>query len=423
MKRELQARGVPRAFRVGVFAPLYLLGALALGGCDSLLEVSNPGAVDAADLADPALTRTLTVAALGKFECAVTQYALASGVFANEFWTSSGFRAVNAWSQRIEAARESNGGCGGTRGNVGMGAFFSVQQARTEAETAFSLISGFPDNTPAKTRSLAKTAAYAGYAYILLGEGFCAVPLDGGPIVPKSEIWRLAEERLNTAIQLGGQAGDTDIVRMATAGRARVKLNTGRLTEAAADASQIPQGWARYARHSTVSGGIRENRVWGVNNFSEEISVTTAYRGLTVDGVPDTRVPVQNTGRLGRDQETPLWIQLKFPAPDTPTPIASWEEAQLILAEALGGQEAVDAINRLRTQAELPLFQSTNPQEIQAQVIEERRRQLFAEGQRLGDMLRLDIPFPGPLDHQGATYGPLRCMPIPFSEENSNPNL
>jgi len=400
-----------------------MLAALSLGGCDSLLEVSNPGAVDASELDDPALARTLLVGALGKFECAVTQYALVTGIFANEFWTSSGFRVVNAWSQRIEAARESNGGCGGGRGNVGMGAYFSVHQARTEGETAYSLISGFPDNTPQKTRSLGELAAHIGYSYILLGEGFCDVPLDGGPLVPKSEIWSRAEQNLNTAIQHATQAADTDIVRMATLGRARVMLNTGRFAEAAAAAAQIPEGWVRYARHSTTGGGLRENRVWGVNNFAEEISVTTAYRGLTVNGVPDTRVRVQDMGKRGRDNETPLWIQLKYPAADSNTPIASWHEAQLIIAESLGGQEAVQAINRLRTAAGLPLFQSTDAQQIRDQVIEERRRQLFAEGHRLGDMLRLGLPFPGPLDHQGATYGPLRCMPIPDSELNSNPNL
>lgn len=406
-----------------LLAPATLVLALGLSGCDSLLEVSNPGAVEASDLEDPALARTLLVGALGKFECAMTQYAIASGVFANEFWTSSGFRVMNAWSQRIGAAGESNGTCGGNRGGAGMGAYFAVQQARTEAEAAYELISGFPTNTPDRERSLGKIAAYGGYAYVLLGEGFCDVPLDGGPIVPKSEIWSRASNLFTTAIGHANAAGNTDIVLMATLGQARVHLNNGRFSEAAAAARQIPEGWSREIRHSTVGGGLRENRVWGVNNFGGHASVTTAYRGLEIDGVPDTRVPVEDTGRLGSDNDTPLWVQLKFPEPDSPTPIASWEEAQLIIAEAEGGQEAVAAINRLRTQAGLPLFESTDETEIRNQVIEERRRQLFAEGHRLGDMLRLDIPFPAGQDHQGATYGPLTCMPIPDSELNSNPNL
>lgn len=406
-----------------LLAPASLVLALSVGGCDSFLEVSNPGAVEASELNDPALARTLLVGALGKFECSLTQYAAATGVFANEFWTSSNFRVVNAWSQRIDAARESNGTCGGNRGAAGMGAYFAVQQARTEAEAAYELISGFPAATPDRERSLGKLAAYGGYAYVLLGEGFCEVPLDGGPIVPKSEIWSNASRLFDTAIGHANAAGNSDIVLMATMGQARVHLNNGRLAEASAAARQIPEGWSRVIRHSTVGGGLRENRIWGLNNFGAQISVTEDYRNLEIDGVPDTRVPVEDTGRSGADQSEPLWIQLKFPEPDSPTPIASWEEAQLIIAEAEGGQEAVAAINRLRTQAGLPLFESTDEAEIRSQVIEERRRQLFAEGHRLGDMLRLDLPFPGPIDHQGATYGPLRCMPIPLSEANANPNI
>jgi starch-binding outer membrane protein, SusD/RagB family len=407
----------------GRAAAVPLLLALALGACDSLLEVSMPGAVNEADLNDPRMARALVVGAIGKFECAVTQYALVTGILANEFWTSSGFRVANAWSQRLDAARESNGACATARGAVGMGAFFGLQQARTQSEEAYRLISDFPEaETHEKVRSLAKLAAYGGYAYALLGEGMCEVTLDGGPSMTPQAVLAIAEERLTTAIGHAEQAGDQQIRLMALVGRARVRLNLGKNALAAQDAAQIPEGFVRYAQHSTTAG-VRENRVWGVVNFARAMSVTTEYRGLMVDGVPDPRVPVQDTGGPGQDGTTRSWIQLKFPAADSWTPIASWEEAQLIIAEVEGGQTAVGIINRLRDAHDLPHFQSNDDAAIRAQVIEERKRQLFAEGHRLNDMLRHNIPFPGPVDHQGTTYGPMTCMFLPLAETNTNPNL
>jgi starch-binding outer membrane protein, SusD/RagB family len=407
--------------RRAVLTPLVL--AFGLAGCDSLLEISTPGAVEATELDDPGMARTLVVGAIGKLECAATQYALVTGILANEFWTTSGFRVANAWSQRIDAARESGGGCPTVRGCVAMGAFFGLQQARIQSEDAYRLISEFPDEeVHEKERSLAKLAAYNGYAHILLGEGFCEMTLDGGPRMSPNEVLDIAEEQLTTAIDHATAAGDEEIRLMALTGRARVRMNLGQHEAAAQDAAQIPEGFVRYAEHSTVED-VRENRVWGVVNHAQAMSVTTEYRDLDVDGVPDPRVPVLDTGGPGQDGVTRSWVQLKYPAADSWTPIASWEEAQLIIAEAEGGQVAVDIINRLRDEWGLPHFSSGDPDEILEQVVEERKRQLFAEGHRLNDMLRHDIPFPGPTDHQGATYGPMTCMFLPFVETENNPNL
>ena len=104
-------------------------------------------------------------------------------------------------------------------------------------------------------------------------------------------------------------------------------------------------------------------------------------------------------------------------------PIASWEEAQLIIAEVQGGQEAVQAINRLRTKYNLPQFQSTDAAAIRQQVIEERKRQLFSEGHRLGDKLRFREPWPDGRNHKLEPYGPVTCMPLPEQEKLNNPNI
>jgi hypothetical protein len=76
-----------------------------------------------------------------------------------------------------------------------MGAFFGLQQARIQSEDAYRLISEFPDEeVHEKERSLAKLAAYNGYAHILLGEGFCEMTLDGGPRMSPNEVLDIARQ-------------------------------------------------------------------------------------------------------------------------------------------------------------------------------------------------------------------------------------
>jgi len=83
----------------------------------------------------------------------------------------------------------------------------------------------------------------------------------------------------------------------------------------------------------------------------------------------------------------------------------------------------VSAINALRTAAGLPLFSSTDPNVITAQVLEERKRELFLDGHRLNDMLRLNLPFDTGTTFKGVPYGATTCLPLPDAERLANPNF
>jgi hypothetical protein len=107
-----------------------------------------------------------------------------------------------------------------------------------------------------------------------------------------------------------------------------------------------------------------------------------------------------------------------------PLPIASWNEAQLILAEAVGGQAGIDAINRVRAANGVTTPLVADPaSDITALVIEERRRQLFSEGHRLNDMLRKNIPSITGVNRKGQTFGTVTCVPLPDVETQNNPNF
>ena len=170
----------------------------------------------------------------------------------------------------------------------------------------------------------------------------------------------------------------------------------------------------------------RENRLFNLTIRNDFLSVGPDYRGLTVGtGVADPRVRVTNTGRNGADNVTPIWQQQKYTGTGAVAlPIASYAEAQLILAEATGGQAGLDAINRVRALSTgIPAI-TTLPADFTALVLEERRRQLFSEGQRYGDMLRKNLPFISTgQNRKGQSYSNLTCVPLPDVETRNNPNM
>jgi hypothetical protein len=116
----------------------------------------------------------------------------------------------------------------------------------------------------------------------------------------------------------------------------------------------------------------------------------------------------------GQDGLTPLWIQKKYTALDSPLPVATWDEAQLILAEA-DPASTVTAINAVRAKYNLPAYTGTGTL---SDIQEERRRTLFLDGHRIGDMLRYAIPFASGKNQKGVPYGNLTCLPLPSSETN-----
>jgi hypothetical protein len=225
----------------------------------------------------------------------------------------------------------------------------------------------------------------------------------------------IAEQRLTRAIELATTANDARVLNAARVGRARVRLDLGRKADAAADARLVPANFVYNATYSNATFRRNNTVVLNINtNFHE--SVAPEYRGLTVGTTADPRVPVRDAARRGQDALTPLWTQSKYTATDSPIPLATWDEAQLILAEADGGQGAVDAINRVRAKYSLPQYAGGTAAAISAQVVEERRRTLFLDGHAIGDHLRYNLPFATGLNQKGVRYGDNTCLPLPSAE-------
>lgn len=418
----MKTRKIGAATRRAVGTGLALAMGLGVAACDSgLLEVDIPGSVVTSDLDNPGLAQTMVNSALGRFECAYTSYVVTTAMFSRELVNASGWVNLHPWGWRAVGVLGSSGSCAGGSNDTGLGAYTPLQQARYVAETAIELIEGFEDSEVSdKAGKLATLNAYAGYATLLLGEAFCEVTFDQGPVQTRQQAYQRAEGLFSTAITLAEAAGNTVIGQFARAGRARARIDQGNTTGAAEDAATIQEGYERLASYSTVNG-IRENRIFNLNRRNRYLSVGfETYDGLTLGGEPDPRVPVENTGAIGHDGRTAHWIQTKYNTASDPIRIASWEEAQLILAEARPS-EALARINGLRAAQDLPAFEGSAV--TLEDIIEERRRQLYLEGHRLNDMLRFDLPFPTGFDHRNEAYGSYTCIPLPDAERNNNPNL
>jgi starch-binding outer membrane protein, SusD/RagB family len=297
---------------------------------------------------------------------------------------------------------------------------------------------------PERTGLIAVAATYAGHSLVLLGEGMCSAALDVGPELTPVQILAEAEARFTRAIDAATAALTTaptaedslslnSTLNLALLGRARARLDLGNKPGAGADAALVPAGFRVEATRSGAKTQ-RENLIFTELYRDLNFTVDAPFRNLTFGGVPDPRVEVFDAGTTGADNATPIFAPLKYSSIDAPIAVAKWEEAQLILAEAaLAGGDvggAVTIINTLHTNAGLPAYGGGTPEEVLTQIIEERSRELFLEGQRLGDIIRYGVPLypaPGtPFAVGGGTsgeYGTQVCFPLPTVERNNNPNI
>ncbi|HEX7241851.1 MAG TPA: RagB/SusD family nutrient uptake outer membrane protein [Longimicrobiaceae bacterium] len=404
-----------------------LAAVLLAGACGSLLDVEAPSRIPAEALDDPATAPLLLNGAIGEFECALGSYVVMGGMVGDELVDAT--QTADRWPYDRRDVQPTDRRYG-EFGCTALGVYTPLSTARWTTESVLAKLQGWTDAQVAGRAGLIATAAaYSGYAHLLLGEGFCSGVLLDGSLAPGGEATRAdvlgrAVDRFGLAITTAQAASNADILNMALVGRARARLDLGDRAGAAADARLVAANYVKNATASTLASR-RENRVFEQNNQAQAVTIGPAYRNLTFGGVADPRVRVTDTGRNATDGNR-IWAQNKYSGLATAIPIATWDEAQLIIAEAEGGQTAVGIINMFHTRAGLPAFASTDAAAIRNQVIEERRRELFLEGHHLGDVIRYNLaltPATGTAFPKGGTYGSTTCLPLPNVERLNNPNF
>jgi hypothetical protein len=407
---------------------------LAVVGCKDItnLKQQDPSQLSGGTVFVPANAQLIVNGVVADFECAYTRYALGSAIFTDELANAIA-RIEDFQLDRRDLPTNSFYGTVDCVNTQLPGIYTPLSVSRASADTAVAALEKWTDAEVANRSALIGTAsAYGGYSLILLGEGMCSAAINLGPELTPAQLFAEAITRFDTAVDAATRAADNNTLNFALLGRARAKLDAGDLAGAAADAALIPPGFI-VQTSSDVTNARRQNAIWSSTKSNFFSSVDTTFQD-SYNADHDPRIASTSTGQLGTDGFTTVVYPNKDASADAPITIAKYSEAQLIIAEndlASNNFAAANAIifsvdsaagaTTLRDNPAAP-----NAAAVRARIIEERRREFFLEGHRLGDLRRYDLPFlpaPGAPYGPGGTYGSQTCFPLPDIERINNPHI
>ena len=406
------------------------------------LAQENPGALSGSTLFVPGNAQLIVNGAISDFECAYARYVVGSGLFVDELSVgiaNTGNFDYDARRLLTNAAYGTNN-CGAAPSSTQQpGIYTTLSTARATSDTAAANLEVWTDAQVAnRAKLLGQSYAYAGYSLVLLAEGMCSAAINLGPELTPAQILAEAKVRFDKAIAAATTANDATTLNFARVGRARTQLDLGgatNLTAAAADAALVPATFAVSTSPDAINAR-RQNALFINISQSSFSTVDTSFRAVLVPGgtTQDPRVAVTDLARNGTATGSRIFLPAKASTNASAMRIASYAEAQLIVAEnaaATGDLSgAVTAINSARARtAGVPAYVlpvGATAAGVKTQIIEERRREFFVEGHRLGDQRRYSLPFTptaGATYQYGGVYGTQTCFPLPDVERINNPTI
>lgn len=410
-------------------AAVVVVASITACDTDQLLNVKAPDRVPAETLDDPSQAALIVNGAVADFECAYAAYALATGIMSDEL--SDAQLGAAGWPyDRRDMGTTTNGiyGTNSCSSNQNPGIYTPLSTARWQADNALTKLQTWTAEEVGSERDvlIAKSALYAGFSYMALGMSMCEAAFDLSAPMGQSAMFALAEDRFSTAIDAATQAGLNDVKNAALVGRARARLFQGNTGGAITDAEAVPAGFVYNATYASDQSR-RYNRVYASTTQYGLYTVAPESRGIQTEGALDPRAAVRNDPTNAADPDEDIWGIVKYTGDDSPIRIASYDEAQLIAAEAKGGSDAVDLINQIRGRYGVTAYSGpTDAASIKDLIAHERRVTLFAEGFRQYDIQRLQlpqVPAVGTSFPKGGFYGNTTCLPLPDIERFNNPNV
>jgi len=319
------------------------------------------------------------------------------------------------------------------------GQFNRLHRARVQSKNAAETLT---EIDPTDTR-IAEMWNLNAYTYVMFGENYCSgVPYGDSPRqgdlvlgepATTTETFNFAVSRFDAALAAAG--GDADQSNMAKVGKARALMSLNQYAEAAALVSGVPTSWKYDVQHSANSGR-QENAHYDFGELQGRWSLSDneGINGLPFRSANDPRVPYEFSGK-GFDEQTDQYLQMKFPAFDSPVTLASGHEARYIEAEAaLAAGNVTSFLGHLNAvRADLGMDDLVDPGTADGRIdllFYERGFTLFGEAHRLSDLRRLVRQYNRPMSEvfpygpffKGGDYGPDVNFIIPQEEEN-NPNF
>lgn len=415
---------------------------VAVNACDlnKALSVEPANLIPSVPLEIPANAALLVAGAAADFDCAFNSYVVVGGLIGEEL--EDALQTADRWpyDQRTvtaNLARYSTNSC------TALGVYTPLQTARVSASNVRRLLEGWSDAEVSGRQLLIATAAvYEGWSQLLLGEAFCETvfssihgeEIEWGSKISRAQALDSAIARLGQAITVAQSIGTSaDAIRnFALVGRARAYHDKGDLVRARADAILVPPTFVWNVTTSNANTR-RQNRVFQENNttITPSSSVGARYRQATYTS--DPRIPLTDLNRVSQGTNVPLWAQRKYTAVNSPIPVATGTEMQLLIAEAdrtTNRANTLAIIAAMRLAGNQAPYTGTTPQEDLDEIIDQRRRALFLTGTHLGDIIRYNLtlsPAAGTQAPWNQTFGPDKgaqlCMPLPQVELLNNPLL
>jgi hypothetical protein len=404
-------------------------------GCKGILDVTNPGSLKEEQLTNPALEQFLVNGAIGEFQYSYGYYSLWSAVMGDEAFTDHTNVGVRELS--LHNFNDLN--------DTNQGVFENLSRARASADDALDRLKIILGAGAGTSLNVARVLAYGGYAYTLLGEGFCDAPIAMSAGLPPAELFKRAISHFDSAVTIAtasaigasaaNAAAATDIINMARVGAARAALKSGDLVKARTYAVLVPDAYEKLAYYSANS--VRENNIVnsGVRATGAWYSMTPAFQGLA-----DPRAPQPTASRAGLNSN-PIWVPFRpsqysgWVATGTPQTIditsnirfAGGLEARYIQTEADGPTAAMLTFVNTRRAVGGKAAVNVTGAALLTEFRLQRAIDFYLTGQRLGDLRRYAAGgtnlfptgkypvFPDP-------YGSATCFIVPLSEKTGNPN-
>jgi hypothetical protein len=409
----------PSTPRRGALAAAALLLA---AGCHDLLVVDNPNVIDVSTIDPVNDATTLTNAAQQSFAVAL------ANIVIDAAWFTGEARATDTFQGRNDIARRDVNAATGQLNT-------DVWQPLSRAMAANSLVLGLTLPNPTTNLNYARAALWRGFGFTFMAEQYCSGAVNVGPELTTAQMLDSAVAQFTRAITVAtaeGSAAGTTIVNAARVGRARAQLQAGRKPQAAADADAVPAGFVFNMPYVDDLGNRARlsNTVFVLTQDRGSISVMPDFQ------VTDPRVRYRKAGQhTFRPQDgTPVSdfvVQDEYPGYAAPIRVASKLEAEYIRAEAGTTSEQLALIQRERAANAQPAYAgATDANAVLTELMEQRGREFFFEGRRLGDWRRnpsnvLHVPATGSAYFKPgfAPIGNATCYPIPVQERDNNPNF
>ncbi len=426
-----------------------------LAGCGDWLEVTNPGAIENPALENTDYLQLMYDGVIGDFQPAFAWTALFGAGFADELRIHHTFGE----NQEIDQRRVTD-----INGTYAAAIFNGLHRARFLADSVAGRYRALLGDTVANDLRYAKVLGFAGYTWVLLAENVCETRINaqGAPLRPE-ELFAAALQRFEAAIAAAPIArnaaqniedatlrartiaGADSALNMARVGAARAALGVGDKAAAIAYARAVAPAYVSrddqgfrfdvYYRQGNVSSETRRhgNPFWEFNGGTEPSWFSISGTGF--ENLNDPRVPhglpqtVSGGGQFIVPHSPASFSTHDGTVEGVPFEstssirLASAIEARYIIAEAEGNTpQGVAFLNEQRAiGGQAPLDNPTDA-EYFAALREQRAREFFLDGHRIGDLRRyeaqqgVDLWPTGPMYGGAITFGEQKCFPTPVSE-------